>query len=345
MHRAFIPVAVLLVAGFAGCSDDDGSGGGNSAGSSGSSSDGGSTGGTSGSGGGSSGNGGSGNGGSGATDAGSGDSSVPDATTGDAAADSPSSKGSPGCGKAATPGATEETIQVGSLEREYILSVPAGYDPKTPLPLVFGWHGRTGSAKNFRGNGTTYGGGVEKASAGQAIFVYPNGLPVTSDPNDTGWIDGDPNGRDFALFDALLESVSNELCVDTDRVFSYGHSFGAYMSQALACHRADKLLAIGPVAGGPPSKSSSCPGTPLAVWLMNSVDDKVVLFDTQGIPARNYWIKTNGCDEDQTSPVEPSPCVAYAGCTKPLHWCAPTDEGHGFPTFVFDGIWKFFAAQ
>jgi polyhydroxybutyrate depolymerase len=331
MHRTFGMVALTLVVGFAGCSaSDEDAASRDDAGV-----DSGSTGGT---------------GGTGATggttsDAGS-DASSSDASASPDSNDEASTPiGSPGCGKLVTPGATDETIDVDSVERKYILSVPSSYDPNTPLPLLFAWHGREGSAKQFRGNGTTYGGGVEKAAAGKAIFVYPQGLPVTSEPTDTGWIDTDPDSRDFHLFDALLEKLEAELCIDDERVFSYGHSFGAYMSEALGCHRADVLRGIGAVAGGPPYKSSTCPGTPLAAWLENSTDDKIVDFDTRGIPARDYWIETNGCDANQTQPVEPSPCVAYQGCAKPLHWCAPTDKGHGFPTFAYAGIWNFFEAQ
>jgi len=274
------------------------------------------------------------------------DGAAEDASIVDAAVDSGGPVGSAGCGKSATSGATKKTIHVGTLDRTYILSIPTGYNPDKPLPLLFAWHGRTGSASGFRSNGTSYGGGVEKAAAGKAIFVYPDGLPVTSDPSDTGWIDTDPNSRDFQLFDALLAKISNDLCVDPKRVFSYGHSFGAFMSEGLGCHRGDVLRGIGPVAGGPPYKSSTCTGGPLAVWIENSTDDPIVDFTTRGIPARDYWIKTNGCDATKTSPVEPSPCVAYQGCAAgaPLHWCAPTTAGHAFPSFAYAGIWNFFAS-
>ncbi len=338
MKHVLGTMVFALTVGFAACSSSDDESSSGAAGSSGASGAGATGGGSNG------GTGGGTNGGSSGTGGTNADASTSDASSSDSGADA-APTGSPGCGKSATPGVTDETITIDSDEREYILVIPDGYDPSSPLPLVFGWHGRTGSATNFRGGGSNYGGGVEKASAGQAIFVYPNGLPVSSDPNDTGWVIGNPNGRDFKLFDALVETISDQLCVDVDRIFSYGHSFGAYMSEALACHRANVIRGIGAVAGGPPPNASACPGTPVAAWLMNSTDDKTVLFDSQGVPARNYWIETNGCSEDQTTPVEPDPCVAYQGCTKPFHWCAPTDKGHSFPSFVHAGIWNFFAAQ
>ncbi|CAN5672917.1 hypothetical protein BH09MYX1_BH09MYX1_27670 [soil metagenome] len=73
-------------------------------------------------------------------------------------ADSGKKLGSIGRGKAATSGAVSSTIKVGTLDRTYILSIPVGYDQETPLPLVFAWHGQTGTAAHFRAGDTPCGG-------------------------------------------------------------------------------------------------------------------------------------------------------------------------------------------
>jgi polyhydroxybutyrate depolymerase len=172
-------------------------------------------------------------------------------------------------------------------------------------------------------------------------------LPVTSDPKDTGWVDTDPKGRDFAFFDALLAEVSSKLCVDRKRVFSYGHSFGAFMTNALGCHRSSVLRGLGPFAGGPSSswsKDGGCGKTPIATWIHNDKDDKTVLYTSVGIPGRDHYVKLNGCDATKTSPVSPSPCVAYGGCGAPLHWCASSGVGHGWPSFGGTGLWNFFSS-
>lgn len=275
------------------------------------------------------------------------DSATMDTSKADVAMDAPSTIGSPGCGKTAMAGVTKPTITVGTLKRTYVLSIPTGYDPKKPYPLMFAWHGRTGSGTGFRSGGTSYGGSVEKAAAGKAIFVYPDGLPVTSDPSDTGWIDTDPKSRDFAFFDALLAEMSNTLCVDSTRVFSYGHSFGAFMTNALGCHRSSVLRGLGPVSGGPSSswsKDGGCSGTPIATWIHNDKDDMTVLFTSVGIPGRDHYIKNNACDSTKTSAVDPSPCVAYGGCKAPLHWCASSGIGHGWPSYGGAGLWSFFSS-
>ncbi len=268
--------------------------------------------------------------------------STPDAPPAESGADS-GTMTSAGCGKAGMAGVTNGTIKVGTLDRTYVLSIPAGYSSSKPYPLLFAWHGRTGSGTGFRSGGTSYGGGVEKASAGKAIFVYPNGLPVTSDPKDTGWVDRDPMGRDFAFFDALLADLSNRFCVDRARVFSYGHSFGGYMSNALACHRSAVIRGIAPVASGGPF--GTCDGGAVAAYIANAKDDKTVAY-SQGTGTRDKWVAANGCDATKTTPLIPAGCVAYGGCKpgEPVTFCGTETGGHSFPTYVHEGIWSFFTA-
>lgn len=63
----------------------------------------------------------------------------------------------------------------------------------------------------------------------------------------------------------------------------------------------------------------------------------------EGLSSRDHWIKANGCGM-ATAPVNPSPCVAYAGCQAdlPVVWCQHTG-GHEWPAFAASGIWGFLA--
>jgi polyhydroxybutyrate depolymerase len=224
--------------------------------------------------------------------------------------------------------------------REYLLVVPEGYDPSTPMPVVFAWHGLGGSSEIARLYFQ-----VEAAADDRAIFVYPQGLPQERTGGQTGW-DLAPAGADVELFDTMLEEVSQNLCVDPDRVFSTGHSFGGYMSNALGCFRASALRAIGPVAGGPPF--GVCESETVAAWITHGTGDQVVPF-SQGEASRDALLDRNGCGES-TAAVDPSPCETYDGCAEgmPVVWC-PHDEtdlmGHMWPRFAGPAIWAFFAAQ
>ncbi|CAN5296450.1 hypothetical protein BH09MYX1_BH09MYX1_05760 [soil metagenome] len=263
----------------------------------------------------------------------------------DADADAGKKLGSIGCGKVATSGPVASMIKVGTLDRSYILSIPVGYDREKPIPLVFGWHGQSGTAAHFRAGDTPYGGkggAVETASDGKAIFVYP--LGTNREGAKTGWQIGE--GIDTALFDALVAKVSGDLCVDPARIFSFGFSYGARMSNQLACLRPNVLRGVAPVSGYGPIVP--CAAGPVGVWMLNIQDDPVVPFyhsapeNFSGEDTRDFWIKQNGCTTTTTA-VTPAGCVAYTGCKAdaPLTFCAQATGGHAFPPVVYDGIWKF----
>jgi len=246
-----------------------------------------------------------------------------------------------GCGKVPdVSGSTPLKITVDGMERDYILSMPDDYDPATAYPLVFAWHGRGGDgalAQLYFG--------IEEASAGQAIFVYPDGLPLADMMNQTGW-DLDPNNEDFALFDALMADVQSRLCIDPEKIFSTGHSFGGYMSNQLGCYRGDVLRAIGLVAGGGPYALFGECKSQVAAWLAHGNIDQVVPF-SEGENSRDHWVGTNSCAAE-AEPIDPAPCTAFTGCDDgyPVVWCEhaePALSGHGWPAWAPGAIWSFFA--
>jgi poly(3-hydroxybutyrate) depolymerase len=247
---------------------------------------------------------------------------------------------SSGCGKAApATGVQMKQITVGSEARTYVLFIPTGYSASTPMPLLFAWHGLGGTGtlarQYFR---------IEQAAANKAIFVYPDALPLANQGNQTGW-NLSATGNDVAFFDALLKEVTGSLCVDQNRVFSAGHSFGAMITNALGCYRGDVLRAIAPVAGSPPSTrgGATCAGE-VAAWIAHGDNDPTVDFTTGGIASRDFWLGRNGCTMTSAA-TTPSPCVAYQGCRDglPVHWCVHQDQ-HNWPSFAGAGIWSFFAS-
>src|SRR5690606_12526669 len=87
--------------------------------------------------------------------------------------------------------------------------------------------------------------------------------------------------QDVVFFDAMLEALTEGLCVDESRVFAAGHSAGGYFTNVLGCQRSDVLRAIAPVAGGGPfghtGGAPSCVG-PVSAWIAHAEDDETVLF-------------------------------------------------------------------
>lgn len=251
--------------------------------------------------------------------------------------------GSTGCGATSWPESGETyTLTVGTTEREFIVAIPDDYDSSQPHRVIFAWHGMTGTAQQIAGFGNYYGLRTPERGRDSTIFVAGQGLLQNGDSGNTGW--WNTNGGDLAFVDALLEWLGENYCVDSSRIFSTGFSFGGMFSHYLGCARGDVFRAVAPMAGsffnyygfGGPDE---CPRA-VPVWSTHGSNDMVVTLD-QGEAARAVWLATNGCQET-TSPVEPSPCVAYQGCEAPVHWCQHDGE-HMVPSFAAAAIWSFFS--
>ena len=133
----------------------------------------------------------------------------------------PSSILSSGCGQA-RPAKVPSAIRVDGRQRHFLLVVPEDYSASVPHAVVFAFHGRTNSNRKARGYFR-----LERNASRPTLFVYPSGVQKG---RSYSWANpGDPPlaQRDFALFDALLERLSAQYCVDRERVHVVGHSLGA----------------------------------------------------------------------------------------------------------------------
>jgi len=259
------------------------------------------------------------------------DASAPTAPSADA-------KPSAGCG-AAAPMAGTATIDVMGTAREYILTLPKTYDPAKPYKLVFAWHGLGGTAAQIA---RSFYGLLAQSNDG-TIFVAGQGLQTS---NSVGSGPGWPNtgGQDVAFVKALYAQLQTQLCIDENRVFSVGMSYGGIMSNTLGCQMGDVFRAIAPMAGSGPGyggRGASCVGD-VAVWMSHGDNDTVVS-TASGEASRDYWVMANHC-QAQSTPVEPSPCVAYSGCDpgRPVTFCK-FPGGHTVPPFASKAIWTFFS--
>ena len=242
--------------------------------------------------------------------------------------------GSQGCGATEHPASGRYTIQVNGKTREYTLDVPNDYDPSTPYPITFGLHWRDGNSGDVVNNGYY---GLKQRSAGGMIFVSPEGLT----PNGTsGW--ANTGGEDVEFVALMLDRFEEQLCIDTERVFATGFSFGGMFSNAIGCALGDRFRAIAPYAG---SLWSGCVAgsTPVAYFGTHGVQDDVVQIGP-GRDARDEFLSRNGCSTS-SSPVGSNGCVQYDGCDadNPVIWCEFTG-GHSTPGFAADEVWAFFSS-
>lgn len=183
---------------------------------------------------------------------------------------------------------TDETIPMDSSiythangsQRNFHIYKPT--DVSTPRPVVFGWHG---AGEDTNAILLTY--GLQDLAStstgpGPAIVILPDDINTTTstEPDlvydwahydtDVTTADNGPSSNlnlaasstnpDLIFFDDILRCVHEAYTVDLDRVYSMGHSGGAFFTDVLLMHRSNRLAAIYSGSGGIPSAGG--PGAP-----------------------------------------------------------------------------------
>ncbi len=269
--------------------------------------------------------------------------------------------GSTGCGNTTLPAACNTTttgpctLTVSGVQREYYVVLPSNYNASTAYPVVFAWHGLGGTAQSLLGS-TYYAGfyGV-KTTFPNAIYVTAQGLDTGTDDSGTqyGW--ANTGDRDVNFTKAMLAWLESNYCVDQNRLFSTGMSYGGMMSDTLGCEMSDVFRALGVMSGslgfcnGTTCYTPTCPTShPIAAWFTHGDADNTVPI-TGDQNARDHFIKNNGCDTTNTQTVAMSDgittCTIYNVCTAgnyPVVWCPVPGEGHTIPTWAGSEIAKFF---
>ncbi len=235
---------------------------------------------------------------------------------------------SPGCGKA-PPKSAPTTVIVNEVERSFLLTLPKEYKSHDPYPLIVAFHGRTNPNTMVRQYF-----GLDRSMI-DSFIVYPaalsNGKGAFSwaDPADKGL-----NIRDVKLFDAIVEELALNYCLDMDEIRTVGHSLGAWMANTVACARGGIVQASATVGGD--GVLGDCP-SPAAALVSHHPKDTLAPYDAT-VRQRDLRLQENGCPQNPVSDgaADGLNCVTYAGCTAgPVVWCphsVDTDErGEYYP--------------
>ncbi len=141
---------------------------------------------------------------------------------------------------------TNGSIVSSGEKRQYLLHVPASYDPGKPTPLIVSIHGfaewPAHQAQISRWN--------DLADELGIIVVYPSGtnFPLRWRTMGLASTPGDPD-LDVQFIADLIDKIETEYNIDPARIYANGLSNGGGMSYLLACKMADRIAAIGSVAG------------------------------------------------------------------------------------------------
>ena len=197
------------------------------------------------------------------------------------------------------------TINHNGIDRDYILFIPGSYDPATPMPLVFSFHGYTSSGVL----NMSYTAFSSIADTAGFILVHPEGtlLNGNSHWNVGGWTIGS-TVDDVGFTNMMIDEISAGYSINPDRIYSTGMSNGGYMSFLLACELSDRIAAVASVTGSmTPQTYSACnPSHPTPVLQIHGTADATVPYEgsptwTHSIEdVLSYWASYNNCN---TTPI------------------------------------------
>ncbi len=212
------------------------------------------------------------------------------------------------------------------IDREYIMYIPESYDENEPAPLVFNFHGYGSNA----GQQAFYGDFRAIADTSGFILVHPEGTIHNGSTHfNVGGFTLGSTTDDVGFTAAMIEKFSNEMNIDSERIYSTGMSNGGFMSFLLACQLSDKIAAVASVTGSmSPGMFNDCdPQHPTPVLQIHGTDDNVVPYQganwTKSVDeVVAYWVDFNNCT--------PTPQISELPNTNLI-------DGSTVEHFVYDG--------
>ena len=202
-----------------------------------------------------------------------------------------------------TTGLFTQTLTHDGITREYILYIPSSYNGTSEVPLLFNFHGFGGEASDYM----NYVDMRSLAEAENFILVYPQGTllqgsthwnPSLPHPNNKSSAD------DLGFIETLINQLSSDYMIDSERIYACGYSNGAMMSYGLAFHKSDLMAAVGSISGAM-LDTDIIPSHPMPVIVFHGTSDGVLPYN--GSSEFNsidtvlaYWI---GFNNTHTTPT------------------------------------------
>lgn len=227
--------------------------------------------------------------------------------------------------------------------RRYLLYVPDTYNPNEPVPLVINIHGFA----QWPANQSNISNWNALADEEGFLVVYPMGtsLPLrwaASTPVE----DSTDSMKEVVFISDLIDQLSAEYNIDPEHIYASGLSNGGGMSFMLACTMADRIAAIGGVAGAYLYPWDSCnPVRPVPLIAFHGMDDQVVPYS--GGPSKMFdvpfpdipdWIakyaSRNGCTVENQLPAQGQVTgLRYTDCSgnADVVFYTIADGGHSWP--------------
>jgi len=249
-----------------------------------------------------------------------------------------------------------DTLIYNGLDRTYLCHVSSQYDGSTAVPLVIALHNAYGSATGFQ----AMTGLSPKADLSGFIVVYPNGTGNPQFWNGGGCCGSAMNNDidDVGFISVLIDTLLKKYNINSNRIYAAGFSNGSIFAYRLAAELADRIAAIGAVAGQMMLDDID-PARPVPIIHLHALDDSGVPFE--GGAGSGYmfpsvesvldrWIEINDCRADPDTILNSDGALG-------LQWPAISTQadivlytrpagGHSWPnnnslTPATDLIWEF----
>ena len=138
------------------------------------------------------------------------------------------------------------TIQYQDNNRQFYLYVPSTYNHSNETPVMFNFHGGSGTASAH----LNYTSDMRNLAENENfILVYPQASPDLSS-NINSWIDkAGSNKNDIFFIQEIFNNLNSIYNIDDSRVYACGYSEGAIFTYELACRLSNVITGVATVAG------------------------------------------------------------------------------------------------
>jgi polyhydroxybutyrate depolymerase len=202
-------------------------------------------------------------------------------------------------------------LPVGTADRPVDINLPPAHDGTTRLPLFILLHGYSSNAAQQ----DAYLGFSRAVRAAGAYSILPNG---TVDAGGNRFWNASASCCNFAgssvddesYLMGLIDAAEAVVPVDTTRIYFFGHSNGAFMAHRMACNHADRIAAVGTLAGTEAMDFTCTPARPISVLQIHGTADATIEYpggritgSTPYVSAEEVvsrWAMRDGCDAMRT---------------------------------------------
>ena len=224
------------------------------------------------------------------------------------------------------PAVQNRQITFGGLVRSYRVYSPPTVGSGQPSALMVVLHGGDDSVQSTVDT-TMF---DRQAQAGNFVVAYPQGVHLVWNAR---WCCGTApasNVDDVGFLTALLDRLEADYPIDKTRVFLTGVSNGSMLAYVYACEHADRVTAVGSVAGS--MILDWChPSQPVSVIEVHGTADGEVAYQGAPVPPGGgrpdglsapstmalgqRWADLDGCPTPSAAQVNgPVTTIAWAGC-------------------------------